>query len=67
MSNKFKKAGRGPFKIIEKCSEVKYEIQIESEPKVIQNVHINKLLQIPERKKNLRGNDNHCNERTLFK
>lgn len=53
-SNKFKRASQGPFKIIEKCSDVIFKIQLSDEPNSrIQKVHINRLLPITERKKHL--------------
>ena len=39
ISNKFKKARKGPFKIIEKCSDVIYKIQLEEDPNNVQKVH----------------------------
>ena len=61
MSNKFKKTCKGPLKVIERCSEVIYKIQLESESTVIKNVHINRLLQYLKEK---RGNDNYFIEQT---
>lgn len=53
-SNRFKRASQGPFKILEKCSDVIFKIQLKGEPNSrIQKVHINRLLPIAKRRKYL--------------
>lgn len=54
-SNRFKRASKGPFKVIEQCSEVIYKIQIENDPQArIQKIHINRLMPIIKRREHLK-------------